>query len=84
MTRALRCGLDKGALPAALVAAGTYQGMIERLDYLSSLGVNAVELLPVHVSLVTCTAVIVSLSQCSTPSLELQTLSPPWIFKKLL
>ena len=28
---------------------GTYQGMVERLDYLKDLGVNAVELLPVQV-----------------------------------
>lgn len=27
--------------------AGTYAGMVEKLDYLQSLGVNAIELLPV-------------------------------------
>jgi len=32
-----------------LLSAGTYAGMVERLDYLASLGVNALELLPVQV-----------------------------------
>ena len=27
---------------------GTYRGIIERLDYIQSLGVNAIELMPVH------------------------------------
>jgi len=33
---------------SSVSAPGTYAGMIERLDYLASLGVNAVELLPVQ------------------------------------
>ncbi len=28
--------------------AGTYAGIVEKLDYLRRLGVNAIELLPVH------------------------------------
>jgi isoamylase len=28
---------------------GTYAGMVERLDYLQNMGINAVELLPVQV-----------------------------------
>ena len=28
--------------------AGTYAGIVEKLDYLKQLGVNAIELLPVH------------------------------------
>ena len=28
--------------------AGTYAGLIEKLDYLQTLGVNALELMPVH------------------------------------
>ena len=35
--------------PPLIPPSGTYQGMIERLDYLQELGVNAVELLPVQV-----------------------------------
>ena len=27
---------------------GTYQGLIERLDYLQNLGINALELMPIH------------------------------------
>lgn len=30
------------------VCAGTFRGIVERLDYLQALGVNAVELMPVH------------------------------------
>ena len=30
------------------MAAGTYLGLVEKLDYLQALGVNAVELLPVQ------------------------------------
>ena len=30
------------------IPAGTFAGMTEKLDYLSSLGVNAVELQPIH------------------------------------
>jgi glycosidase len=33
----------------ACVYAGTYAGMVECLDYLASLGVNAIELLPIQV-----------------------------------
>jgi isoamylase len=29
-------------------APGTYQGLIERLPHLKELGINAVELMPVH------------------------------------
>lgn len=29
-------------------APGTYSGVIEKLDYLQDLGINAVELLPIH------------------------------------
>jgi 1,4-alpha-glucan branching enzyme len=32
---------------AAVQAPGTYLGLIEKLDYLKELGVNAIELLPV-------------------------------------
>jgi 1,4-alpha-glucan branching enzyme len=32
---------------AAVQAPGTYLGLIEKLDYLKALGVNAIELLPV-------------------------------------
>jgi isoamylase len=32
---------------SAVQAPGTYLGLIEKLDYLKSLGVNAIELLPV-------------------------------------
>ncbi len=28
--------------------AGTYAGMTERLDYLTTLGINAIELQPIH------------------------------------
>lgn len=34
---------------AAVQAPGTYLGLIEKLDYLKELGVNAIELLPVSV-----------------------------------
>lgn len=35
--------------PSSRVSApGTYAGAIERLDYLASLGINAIELLPIH------------------------------------
>ena len=30
------------------MAAGTYLGLVEKLDYLQALGVNAIELLPVQ------------------------------------
>lgn len=33
---------------ATTVARGTYAAMAERLDHLQALGVNAIELLPVH------------------------------------
>ena len=33
-----------------VASPGTYKGMVERLDYLQSLGINAVELLPVQVN----------------------------------
>ncbi len=42
------CQLTLPVLCGRAVHAGTYAGMIERLDYLASLGVNAVELLPVQ------------------------------------
>lgn len=32
----------------ARVYAGTYMGIVEKLPYLKRLGVNAIELLPVH------------------------------------
>jgi hypothetical protein len=35
---------------AAVQAPGTYLGLIEKLDYLKELGVNAIELLPVSSS----------------------------------
>ena len=39
----------KAAHPArAFAGAGTYAGLIEKLDYLQTLGVNALELMPVH------------------------------------
>lgn len=28
--------------------AGTFRGIVEKLDYLAGLGVNAIELMPVH------------------------------------
>ncbi len=31
-----------------VVSAGTYAGLVEKLPYLKQLGVNAIELLPVH------------------------------------
>ncbi|KAI3435670.1 hypothetical protein D9Q98_001728 [Chlorella vulgaris] len=33
---------------SGVTAPGTFQGVIERLDYLQALGVNAIELMPVH------------------------------------
>ena len=39
----------KAAHPAKpSTGAGTYAGLIEKLDYLQTLGVNALELMPVH------------------------------------
>ena len=39
----------KAAHPArAFAGAGTFAGLIEKLDYLQTLGVNALELMPVH------------------------------------
>ena len=35
-------------LPPACPPAGTFRGIIERLDYLQGLGVNAIELMPIH------------------------------------
>ena len=29
-------------------STGTYSGVVERLDYIESLGINAIELLPIH------------------------------------
>jgi isoamylase len=34
--------------PYDCTAAGTYSGIVEKLGYLKRLGVNAIELLPVH------------------------------------
>lgn len=53
--------------------AGTYAGLCERLDYLAALGVNAVELMPVHefneleYYKVQCPALCVQCTLCSTP-----------------
>ena len=33
---------------SGVTSPGTYQGLIERLDYLQSLGINALELMPIH------------------------------------
>ena len=48
----LQCcaGLPPYTRPAApgCPAAGTFRGIVEKLDYLSGLGVNAIELMPVH------------------------------------
>ena len=38
-------GLAQACVPAA---AGTYDGMVAKLDYLQALGVNALELQPIH------------------------------------
>lgn len=35
-------------LPKSVSTAGTYAGIVEKLPYLRRLGVNAIELLPVH------------------------------------
>ena len=48
----LNCNIS--ALPACIVTgcvdahAGTYQGLVEKLDYLQRLGINAIELQPVQ------------------------------------
>ena len=34
--------------PSALPSAGTFRGIVEKLDYIAGLGVNAIELMPVH------------------------------------
>ena len=43
-----RCVFSSHTLPSPPNPPGTFAGAIEKLDYLASLGVNAVELLPVH------------------------------------
>ena len=42
------CTAHRRCRPLPPSRAGTYRGLVERLDYLQRLGINAIELMPVH------------------------------------
>jgi hypothetical protein len=44
----LRSAVGRAPTVDACITAGTYSGIVEKLGYLKRLGVNAIELLPVH------------------------------------
>lgn len=62
--------------PPGVDNPGTYQGLTQRLDYLTSLGVNAIELLPIHefneleyYQVTAPTSLVIDLPLCAPPVL---------------